>query len=666
MEKTKIDDLARYTFLSSIKHSPDGKYACFIVHEANVEDNKYLSNLWILNLNDNSKYRLTAFDSERSFLWLDSENIVFPAQRDPKDKEKQEAGEEFTQYYKINIHGGEAVKFLMVPKAVSQIKQINDDTYLFTAEYDPREVDLEGLSSEEKEKEKARRKEEEDYEVLDEIPFWLNGAGFTKSKKTSLYLFTASTGKVEKLTSDNTNVDFFALNKAKTKAVILSYYFKDKMPLTNDISIYDFKTKTLKVIPQTVPMSNGYADFISDEKLIIASTDMTSYGVNENAKFYTIDLNSLEQTCITPDFDKALYNSVGSDCRYAGSESTKVEDGYLYFVTTEDDSSLLNRINVNGTIETLTKGNGTVEGVSINGEDILLIAMEANSLQEIYSLKKESLVKLTSFNDWVKSERLVSIPEKISVETEPGVIIDGWVMKPLDFEENKKYPAIFDIHGGPKTVYGTVFFHEMQYWASEGYAVFFCNPRGSDGKGNEFADIRGKYGTIDYDDLMKFTDEVLKRCSFIDPERVGVTGGSYGGFMTNWIIGHTDRFKAAAAQRSISNWTSFFGTTDIGYFFEPDQTAATPWSDYEKVWFHSPLKYADKVKTPTLFLHSDQDYRCWIPEALQMYTALKYHGVDARLCMFKGENHELSRSGKPKHRIRRLTEITEWFNKYLK
>jgi dipeptidyl aminopeptidase/acylaminoacyl peptidase len=666
MEKTKIDDLARYTFLSSIKHSPDGKYACFVVHEANIEDNKYLSNLWILNPKDNSKYRLTAFDSERSFFWLDSENIVFPAQRDPKDKEKQEAGEEFTQYYKINIHGGEAVKFLKIPKAVSQIEQVDADTYLFTAEYNPREVDLDSLSAEEREKEKARRKEEEDYEVLDEIPFWLNGAGFTRSKKTSLYLFTVSTEKLEKLTCDNTNVDFFALNKTKTKAVILSYYFKDKMPLTNDISIYDFKAKTLKVIPQPVPMSNGYADFISDEKLIVASTDMVSYGVNENAKFYTIDLNSLEQICITPDFDKALYNSVGSDCRYAGSEATKVEDGYLYFVTTEDDSSFLNIIDANGNIETLTEGNGTVEGVSINGEDILLIAMEANSLQEIYSLKEESLVKLTTFNDWVKAERLVSIPEKLSVETEPGVIIDGWVIKPVDFDESKKYPAILDIHGGPKTVYGTVFFHEMQYWASEGYAVFFCNPRGSDGKGNEFADIRGKYGTIDYDDLMKFTDEVLNKFSFIDSERVGVTGGSYGGFMTNWIIGHTDRFKAAAAQRSISNWTSFFGTTDIGYFFEPDQTAATPWSDYEKVWFHSPLKYADKVKTPTLFLHSDQDYRCWIPEALQMYTALKYHGVDARLCMFKGENHELSRSGKPKHRIRRLTEITEWFNKYLK
>lgn len=253
-----------------------------------------------------------------------------------------------------------------------------------------------------------------------------------------------------------------------------------------------------------------------------------------------------------------------------------------------------------------------------------------------------------------------------NTKTEKGINIEGWIMKPVDFDKNKKYPGILNIHGGPKTVYGEVFFHEMQYWANEGYAVFFCNPRGSDGRGNEFSDIRGKYGTVDYDDLMRFTNFILENYPFINEDRLGVTGGSYGGFMTNWIIGHTNRFKAAASQRSISNWISKFCTTDIGYYFVNDQQDATPWNDVDKLWFHSPLKYAHKVTTPTLFIHSEEDYRCWLPEGLQMFTALKYHGVEARLCMFRGENHELSRSGKPKHRIRRLKEITDWFNRYLK
>ncbi|MBK1810954.1 S9 family peptidase [Clostridium sp. YIM B02505] len=666
MEKIKIDDFTKYTFLSSIKHSPDGNYACFVVHQADLEDNKYLSNLWILNLKNNSKYKLTAFDSEKSFLWLDSESIIFPAQRDAKDKEKLNSGEDFTQYYKINIHGGEAVKLFSIPKSVNSIRQIKENLYVFTSDYNPNESDLNYLNSDEKQKELTKRKEEEDYEVLEEIPFWLNGGGFIKGQRTRLYLFDAITQKVEAITDETTNVDFFDLDSSKSKIVILSYYFKDKMPLTNEISIYNIKEKTLTTLPQPLPMSNRFANFISDKKIIIAATDMCKYGVNENSKFYTINLDTLEQKCITPDFDKALDNSVGSDCRYAGSVAMQIEGDYLYFITTENYSSLLNKIDVNGNIETLTNGNGTVDGISVNKDNVLFIGIATDSLQEIYTITNDTSENLTTFNDWVKSEKLISSPEKISIETEPGIIIDGWVIKPVDFDETKKYPAILDIHGGPKTVYGTVFFHEMQYWASEGYAVFFCNPRGSDGKGDAFADIRGKYGTIDYEDIMKFTDEVLKRYAFIDPSRIGVTGGSYGGFMTNWIIGHTDRFKAAASQRSISNWTSFFGTTDIGYFFGPDQTAATPWSDYEKVWFHSPLKYADKVKTPTLFLHSNEDYRCWIPEALQMFTSLKYHGVETRLCMFKGENHELSRSGKPKHRVRRLTEITQWFDKYLK
>jgi acylaminoacyl-peptidase len=165
---------------------------------------------------------------------------------------------------------------------------------------------------------------------------------------------------------------------------------------------------------------------------------------------------------------------------------------------------------------------------------------------------------------------------------------------------------------------------------------------------------------------MNFADAVLKDFPDIDRSRLGVTGGSYGGYMTNWIIGHTDRFKAAASQRSISNWISKFGVTDIGYYFNANQIQGTPWFQVENLWNASPLKYADKAKTPTLFINSDQDYRCWMSEGIQMFTALKFHGVDSRLCLFHGECHELSRSGKPRHRIRRLDEIIGWMNKYLK
>ena len=319
-----------------------------------------------------------------------------------------------------------------------------------------------------------------------------------------------------------------------------------------------------------------------------------------------------------------------------------------------------------GHTERLTTAAGTVDAYAVYDENILFIGQRDLKLQELYRLDGEKERQLTHFNDWLQAERMLSLPEPLSVATAPGIVIDGWVIKPVGWREGSGYPAILNIHGGPKTAYGAVFYHEMQYWSGEGFFVFFCNPRGSDGKGNDFADIRGKYGTVDYDDIMAFTDTVLERYPGIDRERVAVTGGSYGGFMTNWIIGHTGRFKAAASQRSIANWVSMAFTSDIGYYSVTDHLGATPWSDIDKVWAQSPMKYADRVKTPTLFIHSDEDYRCWLPEGLQMFSALKYHGVEAKLCLFKGENHELSRSGKPRQRIRRLKEITEWFKRHLK
>lgn len=666
MEKIKIDDFSLYKFISGIQHSDDGKHACFVIHEIDIEENKYHSNLWLLD-NENNTYRqLTTFDSEKSFIWLNNETIIFPDIRGEKENEKKEAGEEFTQYYKINIHGGEASRFIRIPRLITSIKMIDENTFMFTSEYNFNQRSLDSLSDDEKAKELKLRKEEKDYEVFEEIPFWANGGGFTNRIRNRLYIYYSISNTIKAITEEFTNVDLFNLNKDHTKAVIISFNFKDIMPLANDLRLYDITNNKFENINNLNEMTHYYSDFIHDDILIFTGSDMKRNGLNENDKFYTLDLNSQLINCISPLIDVAITNSVGSDCRYGSTSLKQIEGNYLYFVTTEGEYSLLNKINCNGEFEKITIPNGSVDNISISGDSILFIGMKTNKLQEVYKQVGHDEKQITSFNEWVQSSRKLAFPEKLSVETQPGVVIDGWILKPIDFEENKQYPAILNIHGGPKTTYGTIFFHEMQHLASSGYAVFFCNPRGSDGKGNEFADIRGKYGTIDYEDIMKFTDEVLKKYPFINPEKLGVTGGSYGGYMTNWIIGHTNRFKAAASQRSISNWITEFCTTDIGYFFVSDQNSATPWDNYEKLWESSPLKYADKVTTPTLFIHSDEDYRCGLAEGIQMFTALKYHGVDSRLCMFKGENHELSRSGKPKHRLRRLREITEWFDNYLK
>jgi len=631
-----------------------------------MDNNSYDSNLWVYDIVKGKQCQLTAFNNESSFIWLeDNETILFQADREKGDLKKKELGVQFSQFYKINIHGGEAIKAFNVPMIVNSIFQIDEKNYFFLGNHKVEQKDFYMLTETEQEEELKAKEADKDYEVIKEIPFWTNGVGFTDGVRNRLYRYKSTNNNIEPITDDDTNVGIIRFNKAKDKLIFTANSYKGKAPLTENLYLYDLKTNKLKVLASD-EFSYEMVDFIDDNNLILCGSDLKEYGINEDGRFYLLDIDKKVRTLITPDFDKSIWNSVGSDSRLYGGEVEVVDGDYCYFITTVEDSSYINRIDKKGNIEIITKEKGSVDCFDVNNNLVAMVAMRNQELQEVYLINNEKENKITKFNQWVNEELSISVPEKVYIETEPGVSIEGWVIKPIDFDENKKYPGILDIHGGPKTVYGDIYYHEMQLWASMGYFAFYCNPRGSDGRGRKFADIRGKYGTIDYDDLMEFTDGVLKLYPWIDSDHLGVTGGSYGGFMTNWIIGHTSRFKAAVSQRSISNWVSMFATTDIGYYFADDVIGATPWNDINEYWEHSPLKYADNVTTPTLFIHSEQDYRCWLSEGLQMFTALKYHGVEARLCMFRGENHELSRGGKPKHRIRRLNEITNWFEEYLK
>lgn len=658
MENLKLRDFLDYNYLSSIEVSPDEKNTAFIVHRGDYDDNDYKSNIWVMNNETKKYFRLTGMNEERSFLWLDETKILFPSMRDKKLKVKVEEGEKWTCYYSIDINGGEAQEYMRVPLIVTSIKKIDGDNFILTAKYDNYGVNLNELTGEARAEATKKIKEDKDYEILDEIPFWSNGGGFTNKKRNRLYIYNRATEEITPVSDSISNVTYYSYKDGVVLYVVNR--FKDKQEQREAIYTYDIATKVEKLVLPSEDYRVSFAEFFGDG-ILCGLNDTLKYGLNQNPNFYIIRDGKVE---LFKEHDTWMINTVGSDCRYGGGKSFRVKGNKLYFLTTVMHDAFLNTLDINGEERVLTKANGSVDTYAIAGDDIYFIGLRGLRLQELYLLKDEEEIQLTKFNENIIESKKLSIPEKFNIVND-GIEIEGWVLKPTDYEEGKKYPAILDIHGGPKTVYGDVFYHEMQVWANMGYFVFFCNPRGGDGRGNEFADIRGKYGTIDYDDLMKFTAEVLKAYP-IDRSRVGVTGGSYGGFMTNWIIGHTDRFACAASQRSIANWFSKFGTTDIGYYFNVDQNASSPWENPEKLWWHSPMKYADKVKTPTLFIHSEEDYRCWLTEGIQMFTSLKYHGVPARLCMFRGENHELSRSGKPRHRVKRLEEMTNWFELYLK
>lgn len=660
MEKLKLKDFLDYNFISQLKISPDNKNACFVVSKQNVEENTYNSNIWIMNMKTKDYKQLSNNNKEKSFIWLNNTTIMFSSQRNNTLKDEIDEGENWTIYYTIDINGGEAFEYMRIPATVSNIKYIDEENFIITAEYDNNQIDLYNLEGKKRKEAIDTINDNKDFEVVDEIPFWANNVGFVNKKRNRLYLYNKPLNKLTPITDEYTEVENF---KYKDGKILYSYNrYVNKYELYDGLNMYNIDKKESSILIPQKEYSIGFFDFIED-KIIVTLSDMKKLGLNQNKDIYILDKDNLK---LLSYHDTGFGNSVGTDCRYGNGISAKVFNNKLYFISTISKCSYLNCIDTDGNLNILTKDLGSVDFFDICENDILFVGLRNYKLQEIYNLDEDNENQVTSINENIINTKTISKPQYTPFNNDIGIRIEGFVIKPVNYDENKQYPAILDIHGGPKTVFGEVYYHEMQVWANMGYFVFYCNPRGSDGRGDTFSDIRGKYGTIDYEDIMQFTDMVSNLYPQIDKNRIGVTGGSYGGFMTNWIIGHTNKFKCAASQRSISNWISKFGTTDIGYYFNSDQIQATPWNNADKLWYHSPLKYADKCVTPTLFIHSEQDYRCWLPEGIQMFTALKYHGIDSRLCIFKGENHELSRSGKPKHRIKRLQEMTDWFDKYLK
>ena len=662
MKPVELNDILTYRFLSGLRFSPGGKRAAFVVSAADEEGKGYEATLWLYE--NGAVRQLTALGQERSFAWLDDERLLFPAVRTAKEKKRAEAKEDFTSLYVLDLRGGEALPLLELPFAAESIRVLDGGHLAVTASVDKRRSALYAAGKEEREAAQKEREENRDYEVFDELPWWFNGAGVRSGQRRSLYLVELATGKITPLTvppeevSDLTVLGdelIFALSAWETVSPLRGFTLR----------AFNWKSGETRTLCRNDELLLEQL-IAAGERLLLFATEGKRFGLNENAWVYELDPASGDLRVLRRE-EYNLYNSVGSDCRLGGGRDAVPAGDRLFHLATREGDCLLYRLDPDGSDTPVVTKPGSIDCFDLSGDEALLIALYDMKLQELYrcDLKSGALEQVSHFNDEALRGRYVAQPKPLTVES-AGLSIGGWVLEPRDCDPAKRYPAVLDVHGGPKTVYGPVFYHEMQVWASKGYFVFFCNPKGSDGRDNAFADIRGAYGCTDYQNLMDFTDAVLAAYPQIDPARVCETGGSYGGFMTNWIVGHTDRFCCAASQRSISNWLSFQGVSDIGAFFTPDQNDADPWESPEKLWARSPLKYADKVVTPTLFIHSDEDYRCPLDQGLQMLSALLQRGVPARLCLFRGENHELSRSGKPKHRLRRLREITDWFDAYSK
>ena len=644
MKKIVSEDLLKFAFISGLSFNLKGDHYAYLVSKASKNQDAYDSKLYI----DKKLYKE---DRSVSFLgWYDDENLIITIKSANKSV--------FNAYYLLDVKTLKRRLFLKTPLSISLFKKI-DDKCLIKAGIDVNYPDLYLWNEEKLKKHKEMLKKEADYEVLDEVPYWSNGAGFINKKRQALFILSGK--KLKRISDKKMNVK--TVTNDEEKIYYAGNAYDRFAPMHEQIYAYDLKTgKTSCIYDRNDQMIANL--YLIDKKLYVCATDGKKYGINETTKFNLLENNEL-RLIETP--DRSLYDAVASDTVLSGGKQQAVRNNKLYTLASNIDHVEIWVFDKNFRYKKLLSM-PLISHFDISDEKIIFCASDEKSLPELYEyrFKDRKINKLTSYNASILKDKYIAKPQEIRYISE-GYELNGWVLPPYGYSSRKKYPAVLDVHGGPRAIYSKAFFHEMQLWASQGYFVMFTNIKGSDGRGDEFADIRGGYGYTDFQNLMDFVDAVLKKYPAIDENRLCETGGSYGGFMTNWIITHTDRFAAAASQRSISNWIGFTYLSDIGVYFATDQNGTDDAiKDYQKLWEHSPLKYVDNAKTPTLFIHSDEDYRCPLPEGMQMMQALAERNVETRLVLFHKENHELSRGGQPKHRIRRLNEITDWFNKHVK
>lgn len=669
MEKTYIDAayFAKVQGIGGLKESPCGK-VLFTTKKARLKQNNYSTNLWMYS--ENKVQKLSCPKNLQGYWWQNPNTLLLASGGGKAQRALAKKGLPTTVFATCApLPKSPQTPLCHTHMQVQNAWPLPCGGLLVLAVFCP--MVEKALKKAKNCPQKAAKllKKWQARSVFKELPFCEDGQGFTQGERQRLFLWRQNSWTA--LTGKKTQVEDATLCKNGKTVYVIAKTYTSVAPVENQLFAIDLATQKTTEL-SFAKMRHDVCLALPDGGLFVAGSDMALHGLNQNPAFYRLDKNGEVKTLYSGG-QYGICPSVLSDVNLPDEARPFAEGENVYFVSTIGSSAHLMQINAQtGKIATITKKDGMVsQAVPTKNGGIIVCAMWGQKPQELYRINKDGRTEqITHFNSVNALTMAKMQPLKIKNGKRQ---IDGWVMLPPKISAKKspgkgqktaKIPAILYIHGGPKAVFGTVFFHEMQFWAQLGYAVLLCNPRGSDGKGDAFADIRGLYGKDDCQDLLLFCDAALKKHPCIDPARLCAVGGSYGGFMVNWLLGQTQRFAAAISTRGIANWFSMAAMSDIGYFFVPDQTALNIFKDASQLLASSPLSHAGKAKTPTLFLHSGQDHRCPPAESMQMYTALKLAGVPARLVVFCNESHAMSRSGSPQNRILRLKEMAKWLKKY--
>jgi dipeptidyl aminopeptidase/acylaminoacyl peptidase len=641
----KPGDVYELTGVGDPRISPDGATVAFVVWSIDREANDYRSSVWVAPTDASAPPRRITFGDKRDAepRWSpDGAMLAFTSNRASEKK----------QLYVLPMDvPGEPRKLTDLKEDVKAPRWSPDGSRLV---FESRVPEPDALEEDERKRPPRR---------IRRLQFKLDNEGWTAERPHHLFVVGVEGGEPRQLTSGDFEDTTPTWSPDGRRIAFASARHED-WDTTLDADIYLVDADGGE--PERLTGLDGYcsAPAWSPDGTKIAYL-FTPDVMNEprHGRVATVEVATGERRILAEELDR--------NCApYPEIREPAWQNDALVFAIEDRGNVHLYRVRADGTgdPEPVVSGELAVTGYDVAGSTIIHSATSPTTLSELYAGHHQ----LTDVSRSFLESREVAAPERFTAISPDGAEVEAWIMRPVGFEAGKTYPLLLSIHGGPFTQYGNRFFDEFQVYAGAGYTVLYSNPRGSSGYTEEWGRaIRGPikdgpgWGSVDYQDLMAVVDEAVKRFDFVDPDRMGVMGGSYGGYMTSWIVGHTDRFRCAISERAVNNMLSEDGTDDFMGFFKSTLGAAA-WEAPEEYLRVSPWSYAKDMTTPLLLIHSEDDLRCPIGQAEELFVVLRSLKREVELLRFPGEGHELSRSGSPVHRVQRFEAIVEWLDRYLK
>ncbi len=646
------EDLLHFGWLEAVALSPQGGHVAYTVKRPDAVRNSYQTHLYLLELDGRQKRRLTCGIGQASSpVWSrDGQCLAFVW-----------SGSEGSR---IEVHAVDnrlPRKYAVGDAVPSSLNWAPDGQHLafsrwtlVTSANNPGSHP--GIPAPE-------------MRVVRRLRYKQNGAGWVENRHRHIHVLDLDSGDIEQITDGECDYVDPCWSWDGQRIAITAFAREQNTVLgQGQILVLDWRTGEINAL---IPDWRGAAispQWRADDGAIAFAGYLGEPPVNRR-RFYHVWLYELESgraTDLTAEQDQTVGNYAVSDQR-PGLTNVTVSwpsgKGSIYFLLTEHGATHVCSVSQSAEFTRVVGGHNVTFAYSpAAGGTVAYGQASATNIGDLYLLSDGKHERLTDLNPWLRSRQL-SAPREYWYQGLDGKSVHAWEIRPLAFEEGKKYPTIVYVHC---SMFSWDFSHEFQCLANAGYVVAYFNQRGTTagyGQEHAFGNYYGKH-LKEFDEIMLGVDDLAQR-PHVALDRMGVTGGSCGGFMTNWIVGHTNRFAAAVTQRSVVNLVSKFGTSDNGPEQATSEGAEPPWVDVDTLWRSSPLAYADQVRTPLLILHSEEDHRCPLSQAEELFAALRWLGRDVELVVFEGEHHGLSRSGRPGNRIERQRRIMAWFDRYL-